>query len=82
MATPSTNPFGRGYLRQIRRIHRSHTVGGANGTTMVVMFVDCCVGGGRYFGYYSYGRNFMGREFFDPAVTLSLNLLGGRSLRT
>jgi hypothetical protein len=37
---------------------------------MVVMFVDCCVGGGRYFPYYSYHRNPMGREFFVPVGTL------------
>jgi hypothetical protein len=37
---------------------------------MVVMFVDCCVGGGRYFLYYSYRRNLMGRENFVPAGTL------------
>jgi hypothetical protein len=36
----------------------------------VVMFVDCCVGGGRYFLYYSYRRNPTGREFFVPAGTL------------
>jgi len=33
------NPFGRGYPRRIGYIQRYHTVGGANGTTMVVMFV-------------------------------------------
>jgi hypothetical protein len=37
---------------------------------MVVMFVDCCVGGVQYFPYYSYHRNPMGREFFVPAGTL------------
>jgi hypothetical protein len=37
---------------------------------MVVMFVDCCVGDGRYFPYNSYHRNPMGREFFVPAGTL------------
>jgi hypothetical protein len=37
---------------------------------MVVMFGDCCVGGGRYFPYYSYQRNPTGQEFFDPARTL------------
>jgi hypothetical protein len=36
----------------------------------VVMFVDCCVGGGRYFLYYSYCRNPTGWEFFVPAGTL------------
>ncbi len=54
----------------MRRIHRSHAIGGAHGSTMVVMFVDCCVGGGRYFPYYSYRRNPTGREFFIPAETL------------
>ena len=34
-----TRPFGRGYPNLIGCIHRYHTVGGANGTTMVVMFV-------------------------------------------
>jgi hypothetical protein len=30
------------------------------------MFVDCCVGGGRYFLYYSYRRNPTGgRRFFS-----------------
>jgi hypothetical protein len=37
---------------------------------MVVMFVDCCVGGGRYFPYYSYCRNPTRKEFFVPAGTL------------
>ncbi len=35
----SANPFRRGYPHLIRRIQRYHAVGGANGTTMVVMFV-------------------------------------------
>ncbi len=43
---------------------------------MVVMFVDCCVCGLRYFSYYSYCRNPTGREFFDRARTLiAVNLL-------
>ncbi len=67
---PSLDPFGRGYLRRIGRIHQSHAVGRANGSTMVVMFGDCCVGGGRYFPYYSYRRNPTGWEFFVPARTL------------
>jgi hypothetical protein len=33
------NPFRRGCLPLIGRIKRYHAVGGANGTTMVVMFV-------------------------------------------
>ncbi len=37
---------------------------------MVVMFVDCCVGGGWYFPYYSYRRSPTGQEFFVPAGTL------------
>ena len=37
--TTPPDPFGRGYGRPIRRIHWSHAVWGANGTTMVVMFV-------------------------------------------
>ncbi len=41
----------------------------ANGTTMVAMFVGSCVGGRRYFPYYSYHRNPAGREFFVPAGT-------------
>jgi hypothetical protein len=76
-----TNPFQRGYLRGIGRIHQSHAVGGANGSTMVVMFVDCCVGGGQYFLYYSYRRNPTGREFFVPAGTLiAVKLLRGNIL--
>jgi hypothetical protein len=35
----SADPFGRGYLRHIRQIHGSHALGGANGSTMVMMFV-------------------------------------------
>ena len=68
---PLLDPFGSGYLRWIGRIHQSHTIGGANGSTMVVMFVDCCVGGGRYFPYYSYHRNPTAWEFFVPAGTLT-----------
>ncbi len=37
---------------------------------MVVMFVNCYVGGGQYFPYYSYHRNPTGQEFFVPAGTL------------
>ena len=33
------DPFGRGYPRPIGRINRYHAVGGANSTTMVVIFV-------------------------------------------
>jgi hypothetical protein len=39
------SPFQRGYHHQIEWIHRYHIVGGANGSAMVVMFVDCCVSG-------------------------------------
>ncbi len=62
--------LGRGYLRWIGLIHQSHAIGGANGSAMVVMFVDCCVGGGRYFLDYSYHRNPTGQEFFVSAGTL------------
>jgi hypothetical protein len=55
-----------GYHHQIGRIHRSHVVGGEHGSAMVVMFVDCCVGGGWYFLYYSYHGNPTGREFLFP----------------
>jgi hypothetical protein len=37
---------------------------------MVVMFVDCFVGGGWYFLYYTYHRNSTGQEFFVPVGTL------------
>jgi hypothetical protein len=37
--TSPPDPFGRGYTRPIGCIHRSHAIWGANGTTMVVMFV-------------------------------------------
>ncbi len=46
------------------------TTPGANGSAMVLMFVDCCVGGGRYFLYYSYPRNPTWKEFLVPALTL------------
>jgi hypothetical protein len=51
-------------------IHRSHTVGGANGTTMVVMFVGLLCWGLLYFLYYFYCRNPTVWEFFVPAGTL------------
>ena len=70
MTAPSANPFARGYLRWIGRIHQSHAIGGANGSTIEVIYVDCCVGGGRYFPYYSYPRNPTGWEFFIPTGTL------------
>ena len=73
--TPLPNPFRRGYPPQIGRIHRSHTVGGANGTTMVVMFVDCCVCGLWYFSYYSYCRILQGGRFLFPPEPLSVKLL-------
>jgi hypothetical protein len=48
---------------------------------MVVLFVDCCVGGGGYTAYYSYHRNPMGREFFVPAGTLiAVKLLKSQSM--
>ncbi len=37
--SPLANPFGRGYPRRIGQIHRYYAVVGANGTTMVMMFV-------------------------------------------
>ena len=37
--SPLPDHSGRGYLRPIGRIQSYHVVGGANGTTMVVMFV-------------------------------------------
>jgi hypothetical protein len=58
------NPFGRGYLCLIRSIHRYHAVGGANGTTIVMMFVGLLCWGRRAFMYYSYCRNPIGWEFF------------------
>ncbi len=70
MTAPSANPFGRGYLHWIEWIHQSHAIGGVNGSAVVVMFVDCCVGGGWNFLYYSYRRNPTGREFFVPAGIL------------
>jgi hypothetical protein len=38
-------------------IHRYHIVGGANGTTMVVMFVGLLCWDRWYFLYYSHCRN-------------------------
>ena len=66
---PSPDPFGRGYPCLIGSIHRYHTVGGANGTTMVVMFVGLLWWGWRASLYYSYHRNSTGREFFVPTRT-------------
>ena len=42
---PSANPFERGYLCRIGKIHRYHAGVGANGTTMLMMF-----GGGVVLG--------------------------------
>ena len=61
------NPFRRGCPRLIVCIQRYHNVGGANGTTMVVMFVGLLCSGRQYFPYYSYSRNPTGWEFFVPA---------------
>jgi hypothetical protein len=81
-AVPSTNPFKRGYLHWIGLIHQSHAVGEANSSTMVVMFVDCCVGGGWYVPYYFYSRNPMRREFFVPTGALiAVKLLRAISIR-
>jgi hypothetical protein len=63
------NPFQRGCPHSIERIQRYHAVGGANGTTMVVMCGLVCLGR-QYFPNYSYRRNPTGREFFVPARTL------------
>ena len=52
-----------------RAYQRYHTVGGANGTTMVVMFVGWLCSGRQYIPFYSYCRNPHGREFFVPART-------------
>ena len=75
---------------RLGRIHRYHAVGGANGTTIVVMFVGLLCWGLWYFPYYSYCRNPRVREFFVPAGTLieiklltELPLLGfGREQKT
>ncbi len=72
--TPLPDPFGRGYPRPIGCIHRYHAVGGANGTTMVVMFVGLLCWDLRYFPYYSYCRNPTVRKFFVPAGTQPFTL--------
>ena len=59
-----------GYPCPIGSIHRYHTVGGANGTTMVVIVVGLLWWGWRAFPYYSYCRKATGREFSVPARTL------------
>jgi hypothetical protein len=85
------NPFRRGYPRPIGCIQRYHTVGGANGTTMVVMFVGGLCRWSTEFPYYSYPRKPTGREFFVPARTLivvflltaqQLSRSGGSKTRT
>ena len=59
-------PLGRGYLDPIGRIHRNHTVGGANGSIMVGMFVCLCLT----------SKKPSEREFFVPARTdLGVKLL-------
>ena len=63
------NPFRRGCQRPIGPIHSSHTIWGANGTTMVVIFVGLLCSGWWYFPYYSYHRNPTGWEFFVPTRT-------------
>jgi len=35
---PSADSLGKGYLRWIKWIHRSHTLEGVNSSSMVVMF--------------------------------------------
>jgi hypothetical protein len=86
------NPFRRGCPRPIGCIQRYHAVGGANGTTMVVMFVGGLCRWSTKFLYYSYSRKPTGREFFVPAriliavfllkltLTNNINLIGGDSL--
>ena len=64
------NPFRRGCPRPIGCIQRSHAVGGANGTTMVVMLVGGLCRWSTEFPYYSYSRKPTGRKFFVPARTL------------
>ena len=64
------NPFQRGCSRSIGRIQSYQAVGGANGTTMVVMFVGLLCSGRQYFLYYSYRRNPTGLEIFVPAQIL------------
>jgi hypothetical protein len=66
----SSDPSGRGYPRKIRSIHRYHAIEGANGTTMVVMFVGLLWWGWRASPYYSYYRNPTWRKFFIPTQTL------------
>ncbi len=61
-----STPFQRVYQHQMGWIHRSYVVEGVNGSTMVAMFVDCCVGSGGYFLHYSYYRSSTEREFSIP----------------
>ena len=63
------NPFGRGYPCPIRRFHIYHAVGGADGTTIVMMLVGLLCWGQRAFTYYSYCRNPIGWEFFVATRT-------------
>jgi hypothetical protein len=63
---PPPDPFGRGSARTIGSIHRSHAVGGANGSIMVGMFVCLCLT----------SKKPSEREFFVPAGTdLGVKLL-------
>ena len=68
------NPFRRGFPLTIGRIQRYHTLGGANGTTMVVMIVGYLCLGRRYFPYYSYwcGASLGGAVDNIPNPTLRL----------
>jgi len=72
---PPPNSFGRVYLHPIRRIHISHTVKGANGTTMVVMlWIVVFVVLSTFRTIPTVGN--LRREFFDHARTLiAVNLL-------
>ncbi len=78
---PSSNPFGRGYPCLIGCFHRYHTIGGENGTTMVVMFVGLLCWDLHYILYYSYCRNPTAQECFVSAGTLiAIKLLKPKSI--
>ncbi len=68
---PRPTPWEEVTPRRIGRIQSYHAVGGANGNTMVVMFVSWLCSGRQYILYYSYCRNPTGGEFFVPTRTHS-----------
>ncbi len=73
---PPPDPFGRGYVRPIGHIHRSHAVWRAKSTIMVVIFVGLLCWGYRYFSYYSYCRILRGGSFlFPPEPFIAVKLL-------